>query len=718
MKKVFIANYVLADILHKDITGNLRLFSADIQRKEFTEMRKPGKLKFSLVALLLAALTCFSACTGGGTEDESDSGHSTTGTGESDTGDREQTSGTEQESGTGDGEGNIKEEFVVASKKIVDFKTTAQANVSGSTAQVTTAEGLKYTAENFSEFADGRFAFDDTLTVTFENGQFDGEFNRFILCYVSDSPLKCVMTYTQDGKEKTDSFFIEAGTQNFNCLITDYLKNKKAVNIDSITFETYGEKASFILCNLISEVYELYTDDTYYIENDKFKVGIRLTWGGGISYIEDKENTISGLANLVNQADTGRLIQQSYYGTGETDEYKPGNFNNSKWSYNPVQGGDQYQNHSRIIDVVVENYSVYIKAQPQDWSLDNQITPSYMENCYTIYEDYIRVDNRFVDFSGWTHPFSSQEVPAFYTVSYLDKFTLYNGSDSWTDDELFSRDDLNFWGDPQYAADCTFYVRNSNTETWCSWTSSKDDYGIGLYVPNVDSYSAGRHMYNGSKDPKNGACNYVAPVNIKQMVSFEPIEYSYLITTGSVDEIREIFKTNRDFAGNEDLHENYISRRVPDADIDMSNIDLTKEENVQAVSPANNTSMEFDSSEGALKVIADVGSDVQLNINYSAMTEKLKAEDFSKITIEYMIPSSNSGNSYTCELFLCTGDVTGATAGMSVRGNYQADGQYHTLEISLDNLEFWSGDINQIRYDYFDACSDGDVIYLKSIVLS
>ena len=685
-------------------------------------MSKTGKIKLRLIALSMVMLMCLSACTGGGGDPiESGSGSGATTVSEesnSETEKTEQPSDTAEDSSTEEGSGDIKEEMVVASKKNIDFKTDAQVNVSGASAQVTTSEGLKYRAENFSKYDNGRFTFDGKLTVAFDDAQFDEEFNRFILCYVSDSPLKCVMTYTQDGKEKNDSFFLEAGTQNFNCLITDYLNNKKATRISKIVFETYEKEANFILCKLISEVYDLYTDDTYYIENDKFKVGIRLTWGGGISYIQDKANTITGLKNLVNQADTGRLIQQSYYGTGETDEYKPGNFNNAKWSYNPVQGGDQYQNHSRIIDIVVEKYSVYIKAQPQDWSLNNQITPSYMENCYTIYEDYIRVDNRFVDFSGWQHPFSSQEVPAFYTVSYLDKFTWYNGSKPWTDDELLSRNDLNFWGDSKYAADCTFLIKNSNTETWCSWTNSKDDYGIGLYVPNVDSYFAGRHMYNGSKNPTNGACNYVAPVNIKQMVSFEPIEYSYLMATGSVDEIRDIFKTNKDFAGNEDLHENYISRRVPDSDVDMSNIDLTKEENAQLVAQRNNTSTAFDAARGALKVTADVGDDVQLNINYSIMSEKLKAEDYTKISIDYMIPQTNSNDTYKCELFLCTGNITGATAGMSVNGQYQADGQYHTLEISLDDIDFWSGDINEIRYDYFNSCSDGDVIYLKSIVLS
>ena len=430
---------------------------------------------------------------------------------------------------------------------------------------MTTAFGLKYTACGYESCNNGIFTIKNEFKIVFENGAIPNEFNRFELRYSSNKPLRCNIIYTEDGQTKEDDFFLEAGKKCFSCLIRDYLDGKYATDIKSFNVgSTYGEYVDFSLDNLDVSCFNLCDGDTYYVENDRYKIGIRLPWGGGISYIEDKKYKENGLKNLVNQADTGRLIQQSYYGTGANGEYTPGEFNGSKWCYNPVQGGDKYQNHSRIIDIEVTDNSVYVKSQPQDWSLDGQITPSYMENKYTIGEDTIRVDNRFVDFSGWNHAIKSQELPAFYTVSYLSRFTLYNGSEPWTDGELQNEDNLNFWGDSRYARECTFLIKKSNTETWCAWSNKDIDFGIGLYVPNVDSYFAGKHEYNGSKDPENWACNYVAPVNIKQMVSFEPIEYSYLITTGSVDGIRAVFKKNRDFADNRSLHENYTSRRIED----------------------------------------------------------------------------------------------------------------------------------------------------------
>ncbi len=336
------------------------------------------------------------------------------------------------------------------------------------------------------------------------------------------------------------------------------------------------------------------------------------------------------------------------------------------------------------------------------------------------------MDNRFVDFSGWKHPSAHQELPAFYTVSYLDRFTWYDGAKPWTGDTLSFRDDLNFWGDPQYAADSRFILRESNTETWCAWTNPADDYGIGLYVPNADTYFAGKHAYNRSKDPANGACNYVAPVNQMQMVSYQPIEYSYLMTTGSVEEIRAVFSEHRDFADNETLHQNYTSLRIPDdtpvkpdlEDIAVESLDFTVPEAIWVLSAMNNTDIDYDEAEGAAKISAKMGFDVQCGIDYSNADPRLNAADWRKITIEYRIPEENAQASYGCELFLCTGGTKNAEAGKSVRGNYIADGEYHTIEFDLTGLDFWKGTIHAIRFDYFNECADGDTVYIRSIRLS
>ena len=632
------------------------------------------------------------------------------------------------------------EAVVKAQKEQLQFNASVTVRQNGNTATVTHQDGLSYTATGFTSAANNKLTFTKGLTLTFDPANTSDAFNRFTLGYTSTQPLYGKITYTLEGKTVTDDFYLEAGTGTFSCVISQYLNSKKGTGIASMTFETCNDKsADFALCVLNTQDYPVYGEgaDTYYIENPRYKLGVRLIWGGGINYLEDKQSDIKRLKNLVNQADTGRLIQQSYYGVQQNAEYTPGKYNGSTWAYNPVQGGDVKGNHSRIIDIVVTEYSVYVKSQPLDWAKDNSLTPSYMENTYTVYSDRIQVDNRFVDFSDWTHRYCHQELPAFYTVSYLSRFTLYNGTKPWTDDTMSYRDDLGFWGDSTYYNDCTFLLKNSNTETWCAWTNPTKDFGIGLYVPNVDSYLAGRHAFNNSMESTNGATNYVAPVNTILLKSFEALEYSYLISTGSVEEMRATFKEHKDFASNESLHKNYQSRRVSDstvatnehsyadlngggngnsgatADPLSANLDLTKKENAAHILVSNNAAVAFHSAEKGTSLTVK-GADPNVTIVYDG---ELSANTYKTLEITYMLPASNSDGNNVADLFLCAGSITNPDPAASIRVELTADGEYHTLVVDLSAKSFWKGDINKIRFDFLDDCDPGDVMYVKSIVL-
>ena len=403
------------------------------------------------------------------------------------------------------------------------------------TASVVTPLGLSYTLSGYTALDKASASYESELVYTFDEAAFDERFTRFTITYASTTPVKVWLSFTERGKDTEEYYFLDAGEGTFSGLNPNYLKGNTARKITKLRVESLtDDPAAFTLAGLVTENMEK-PAGTVYVENSRFKLGVDLSWGGAVSYLADKSCSVDGLTNLVNKHDTGRLIQQSFYGVQQNEEYTPGISFDVTWRYNPVQGGDQYGNASRLIDVVITETSIYIKAQPQDWALNNALTPSYMENTYTLYDDRVQVDNRFTDYSGWEHPFSGQELPAFYTVSYLDTFVWYNGEDSWTGDTLSSKGDLPFWGD--YAGECTFTLREKNTETWCAWVSGADDYGLGVYAPNIDQLKAGRYEFDGSKSDVANSTGYVAPVNVLKMVSFKPIEYSYLLAAGSTAEI-------------------------------------------------------------------------------------------------------------------------------------------------------------------------------------
>ena len=592
-----------------------------------------------------------------------------------------------------------------------DFEITEDGN----SASVITPMGLAYSVTGYTSMDKGTLSYKDSLTYTFDESLFDQRFTRFTLTYTSSVPVKVWFSFTDRGKKVEEYYFLDADKTEFSGLNPSFLQGNTARNITALRIEPLTDgNATFSLVGLTTERMEK-PSGTLYVENSRFKLGVELGWGGAVSYLEDKSCTISGLGNLVNKHDTGRLIQQSFYGVQENAEYKPGVSFDVKWRYNPVQGGDQYNNPSRLIDLVVTENSIYIKAQPQDWSLNNALTPSYMENTYTLYDDRVQVDNRFTDYSGWEHPYAGQELPAFYTVSYLDTFVWYNGENPWTGDALTSKGNLPFWGD--YAGECTFALREKNTETWCAWINASKDYGLGVYAPNIDQLKAGRYNYDGSKSDEADSTGYVAPVNILRLVSFEAIEYSYLLTAGSTAEIRETFTRYKDFTDNASLHENYQSTRLPSVEGDITSLDFSAGQNLSLLTNRSDTAVDFDESAGAAKLTAGSLGDVNVTIPYGSGTTTLSASTYTTLKIEYMIPADNALPAYQADIFICAGNIKTPDGNARIRVPLIKDGQYHVLEVPLGGNAYWKGDIHLIRFDYFDNSVAGDVMYIKNISL-
>ena len=592
-----------------------------------------------------------------------------------------------------------------------DYEITEE----GGSASVVTPMGLSYTLSGYTALDKATASFAEELTYTFDEATFDEKFTRFTVTYASATPVKLWLSFTERGKDVEEYYFLDAGEGTFSGLNPNFLKGNTARKLTKMRVESLTDApAAFTLAGLTTEHREKLSE-TVYVENGRFKLGVELGWGGAVSYLEDKSCTISGLGNLVNKHDTGRLIQQSFYGVQKNEEYTPGISFDVTWRYNPVQGGDQYNNPSRLIDLVVTENSIYIKSQAQDWALNNQLTPSYYENTYTLYDDRVQVDNRFTDYSGWEHPFSGQELPAFYTVSYLDTFVWYNGENSWTGDTLSSKGDLPFWGD--HAGECTFVLREKNTETWCAWISSSDDYGLGVYAPNIDQLKAGRYEYDGSKSDVDNSTGYVAPINVLKIVSFEAIEYSYLLAAGSTAQIRKTFTEYKDFTDNASLHKNYQPTRLPSVEGDITKLDFMGGKNISLLTDRSDTTVVFDEAEGAVKLTAGSFGDVHVTIPYGSNPTTLSADTYKTLKIEYMIPADNAMAGYQSDIFICAGDVKAPDGNARIRMNLIKDGQYHVLEVKLSSNAAWKGDIHLIRFDYFDDSQAGDVMYIKSITL-
>lgn len=436
--------------------------------------------------------------------------------------------------------------------------------------------------ENPVEIA-GQVLFDGKKSITWSSSKEKSfvlstkdasSFNYFEIYYSSDIPLKCILVYTDKGAEKQETFFLEAGKSQkftsyidaFNPVQTGPVKSLKILGKTSS--DTSAESISRFVVST-KPVLEKIT----YVSNNMIKIGAKLDWGGGLCYYEnlvdkvelyekagkkfikangnklDGGNLVTGTVNLLNSNDTGRLLQQSYYGTMSAP-YQPAMYMNTNWSFNPVQGGDQYNNKSKIIDVRKTNNSIYVKCQPMDWAQKNMLTETYMEATYTLDGNLMYVDNRFTDFTGYTHPSLNQEMPALYVGEPLRIYAYYGGAYPFTGaTDIKKRDDLFFWAD-NYTAH-TFHT----TENWSAWIT-EDDWGLGIYVPGVKSMLSGRHQRDTiyTELPESASpVNYTAALKPLRLKSFTPLVYKYMIITGTLEQIRAGIVQNKDKINNTNL---------------------------------------------------------------------------------------------------------------------------------------------------------------------
>lgn len=403
---------------------------------------------------------------------------------------------------------------------------------------------------------------DDTVVMNIDKSFTLNWFNYYGMTYTSDSYIKGEITYKAGVRTKTEAFYLEPGEDaQFYSFIDNCLDGTKANYIESISFEALdSESASFELKGFAVFNRKI-PDKEIFIEDGKIKIGVDLNWGGALSYLEDTdsdvqavkvdgtvkvdsdaaerygEKSVNNHVNLINRNDTGRLVQQSYYGTTGEDGYEPAYYNENQWAYNPVQGGNQYNENSKIVDVRIEENLIYIKCQPLDWAKSAEyMTPSYMEAYYTSENGMLHVSCRFVDFSGYKATVNTQELPAFYCIEPLNNF-VYS-----SEGELKYEKELIFWPDAGYP-------NFSSDENWAAFMGEFDDsFGIGLYVPDEGSTSFLAGVYargeTTEKEPdKESPTSYIAVVKNFEFKSFNPYEYEYYITTGNVNEIRNAFAT-------------------------------------------------------------------------------------------------------------------------------------------------------------------------------
>ncbi len=270
---------------------------------------------------------------------------------------------------------------------------------------------------------------------------------------------------------------------------------------------------------------------------------------------------------------------------------------------------------------------------------DDYITDTYVEAWYYFQGDVIKVSNRKVDYSGLPEATHSQEYPALYLIEPLNHFVYNNVSaeNAWKNDNCETQTNVDYvrptdgsstyWNikdqmvsgrlmnieEPEYWGLVEMYKDKFGitdyepwvdaNENWAAFTASEDpdSFGVGIYTdtttkfyygiqPEIYQQKAGTgegsvgevtnnpaYRHAQSITPASElATSYIAPTDSAVFKSYDPTEYTYYLTTGTVENIRDEFKA---------IHDN-------EAEKEASKPKIAVPETVY-LDPANNTNGQY-----------------------------------------------------------------------------------------------------------------------------
>lgn len=257
-----------------------------------------------------------------------------------------------------------------------------------------------------------------------------------------------------------------------------------------------------------------------YLDNGVVRIGANLSWGGAITEISHAGN------NMIDEHDTGRLLQASLYDTGETYA----GFDN--WGWNPVQGGDKHNHGSRVSVYTNDGTTIYTKTEMLQFSPDDKgggvslgvLAGATLEQWLSL-DPLIpeRVSIRYRVTTTLSRS-GNHELPALFAVPWLPNLVAYQGNSPWTNAETTTL------SVPEFPALAEIH---DLFEYWAAWTNDSG-FGLLIYFPNHNRGTSA----NANTIPRE--TNYFRPGITDSVSAALPLDIRFDILIGNVDDSRAI----------------------------------------------------------------------------------------------------------------------------------------------------------------------------------
>ena len=262
-------------------------------------------------------------------------------------------------------------------------------------------------------------------------------------------------------------------------------------------------------------------DDWVYLDNGIVRLGVHTNSGACIGFFGESR---SG-RNLLNHWDEGRFVQQSWYGNRDGSLW-----NKKPWKWNPVQGGSWKGAKSRLLQFHATDTNLFARVIPRHWAAGTLLTNVIMESSIKLDQAVAEIAFR-MKYSGQTrHDHTQQEFPAVFVDAALKRLVYYRGDRPWSNGPVHKR--IPGWPNQS----------DQPTEPWAAYVND-NNWGIGLMSPGSTHMTF--YRFGGPSGSGGSGCSYFAPIQWHTITPGFDLTYRVYLTIGTVEEIRERFRTRR-----------------------------------------------------------------------------------------------------------------------------------------------------------------------------
>lgn len=283
-------------------------------------------------------------------------------------------------------------------------------------------------------------------------------------------------------------------------------------------------------------------EDLLSIEDGSVRVGIDREKGGSITWLSSDGYP----RNMVNLADPGRLIQQSYYAGRGLDRTSQGqNQAWSPWPWNPIQGGGVGSaggkgTWSRVPVFEKKSNALYSETIPKLWDMPDEEADAKMRQWTTLEPNLpgvvcVQCEVQAMRDEGdpWGETkMSPQEIPACYFTRNFEEVRSYLGNGEW-------RREHQPPGPPWGSATAPLRAM-AMFESSGELSGELSGQGVAVFSPTSGAnWNFGPHGQGLSDNPTDGPCMHVAPID---RVMFGPksiYRYRYWLIVGNETEIAQ-----------------------------------------------------------------------------------------------------------------------------------------------------------------------------------